>query len=428
MTWQEQFNSGEVVYRDEQGLVLCGDCLKIVPQLPKATMIFADPPDNLGLKYDNYKDKIHNKDYVQNIAKWLAIVTDWGKIAWFSIYHKWLTDTLGQLSHWEKIGLMGNVSWRVFIWRFTFGQHNRHDCGNGFRPIIRIMHNDAVLYPGAIQEPSKRQTDYNDKRANPAGRVPDDFWEFNNPYAIVPLGGRNGGTTIISPEDADLVDLCSWSNDGGYVVGKYNSKKIKLHRIIAERMGLDLSLEVDHEDRNKLNNCRFNLRSATRTEQVRNSSLRCDNKAGHTGVCYNERDKKWTAKVQGKSLGYFNSKEEAIAARVAAANKLFGEFSPHKQGRNDSDVWEFPRVCGTFKERRTWHPNQHPEALIERIVKFSTKEGDLVIDMFAGTGTVHRVCRRLNRRCISIDISKFYCEKIAEEQRAGQKALFEVKQ
>jgi hypothetical protein len=40
-SWQVEFESGEIVYRDEQGLVLCGDCLEILPQLPKATMIFA---------------------------------------------------------------------------------------------------------------------------------------------------------------------------------------------------------------------------------------------------------------------------------------------------------------------------------------------------------------------------------------------------
>lgn len=106
------------------------------------------------------------------------------------------------------------------------------------------------------------------------------------------------------------------------------------------------------------------------------------------------------------------------AVRVQSQRQRNKDKRANPKGRVPDDVWEFPRVCGTFKERRQWHPNQHPEALIERIVKFSTAPGDLVIDMFAGTGTLNRVCKRLGRSCIGIEISKFYCEKIAEETGA----------
>jgi len=82
------------------------------------------------------------------------------------------------------------------------------------------------------------------------------------------------------------------------------------------------------------------------------------------------------------------------------------------------DVWMFPRVCGNYKERCTWMPNQHPLGLIERMVKFSAKPGDLVIDLFAGSGSTLRVCKKLGINCIGIDISRFYCEKIAEETGA----------
>jgi len=103
---------------------------------------------------------------------------------------------------------------------------------------------------------------------------------------------------------------------------------------------------------------------------------------------------------------------------------LYNDKRANPKGRVPDDVWEFSRVCGTFKEKRKWHPNQHPEALIERIVKFSCVPGDLVIDMFAGTGTVNRVCKRLGIDCIGIELSRFYCEKITEETGAK---LSEVK-
>jgi hypothetical protein len=44
--------------------------------------------------------------------------------------------------------------------------------------------------------------------------------------------------------------------------------------------------------------------------------------------------------------------------------------------------------------------------------------GDLIIDAFAHSGTVNRVCQRLGLDCIGIDLSPFYCRKIAEETGA----------
>ena len=109
------------------------------------------------------------------------------------------------------------------------------------------------------------------------------------------------------------------------------------------------------------------------------------------------------------------------AIRVPSARQLkYHDKRADPRGCVPGDVWEFPRVCGTFKERRKWHPNQHPEALIERIVKFSCKPGDLVIDMFAGTGTANRVCKRLGIDCIGVELSRFYCDKIIEEQGAKE--------
>jgi site-specific DNA-methyltransferase (adenine-specific) len=100
---------------------------------------------------------------------------------------------------------------------------------------------------------------------------------------------------------------------------------------------------------------------------------------------------------------------------VPSARLNCGDPRANPDGRVPDDVWEFSRVCGNFPERRQWHPTQHPEKLIERIILFSTKENDLVVDPFGGTGTTLRVCRRLNRRCITVDISRYYCEKMSTE-------------
>lgn len=58
------------------------------------------------------------------------------------------------------------------------------------------------------------------------------------------------------------------------------------------------------------------------------------------------------------------------------------------------DYWEFPRVTGNSPERRAWCPTQHPELLLERIVKMSP--GSKILELFTGSGTMIRVVKRLN--------------------------------
>jgi len=95
--------------------------------------------------------------------------------------------------------------------------------------------------------------------------------------------------------------------------------------------------------------------------------------------------------------------------------KKYGDKRANSIGKMPSNVWEFPRVCGTFKERRSWHPTQHPEALLKRIILGHSKEGDLVLDPFVGSGTTALVCQDLGRSFIGIDQSELYISKVYEE-------------
>ena len=69
---------------------------------------------------------------------------------------------------------------------------------------------------------------------------------------------------------------------------------------------------------------------------------------------------------------------------------------------NMKDVWQMDMVGRTSRER-TGYPTQKPEALLERIILAGTKEGELVLDPFCGSGTTLAVAERLDRRWIGID-------------------------
>jgi hypothetical protein len=229
-----------------QTWIVNDDCLGVLPRLPEARMVFLDPPDNLGVKYNGFRDRMEDEIYYQ----WLDHVVYWAwrkaPIVWISHYYRHTPRLMRELPEYVP-----GAELRLFFWRFTFGQHQQRDCGNGYRPLLRLSRPGVPWHTDAIRVPSARQRN-GDKRADPRGRVPD-------------------------------------------------------------------------------------------------------------------------------------------------------------------DVWEFSRVCGTFRERRPWAQNQHPEALMERVIKLSCTPGDLVIDGFGHSFTTARVCRRLGIDCVSVEISRDYCSLGAAE-------------
>ena len=80
------------------------------------------------------------------------------------------------------------------------------------------------------------------------------------------------------------------------------------------------------------------------------------------------------------------------------------------------DVWaDIPPINSQAKER-LGYPTQKPVTLLERIIKASSNEGDVVLDPFCGCGTTIDAARRLNRRWVGVDISAFAIDLIRERR------------
>ena len=90
-----------------------------------------------------------------------------------------------------------------------------------------------------------------------------------------------------------------------------------------------------------------------------------------------------------------------------------------KEGKAMPDVWDIPIVSASGKER-TGYPTQKPLALLERIIKASSNEGDVVFDPFCGCATTCVAASRLRRQWIGCDLSELAVqlvnERISEEQ------------
>jgi DNA modification methylase len=93
----------------------------------------------------------------------------------------------------------------------------------------------------------------------------------------------------------------------------------------------------------------------------------------------------------------------------SARHTEYQDLRANPKGRLPDDVWgEFPRVCGTFRERAGFHGCQMPEALLMRIVMASSNPGDVVLDPFVGSGTTAAAAKRLGRKYVGIDLSEEY--------------------
>ncbi|MEK7397596.1 MAG: site-specific DNA-methyltransferase, partial [Candidatus Poribacteria bacterium] len=74
------------------------------------------------------------------------------------------------------------------------------------------------------------------------------------------------------------------------------------------------------------------------------------------------------------------------------------------EGVRMGDWWQLPIINASAKER-LGYPTQKPEHLLERIIKASSNEGDIVLDPFCGCGTTVIEAQKLNRNWIGIDIT-----------------------
>jgi site-specific DNA-methyltransferase (adenine-specific) len=88
-----------------------------------------------------------------------------------------------------------------------------------------------------------------------------------------------------------------------------------------------------------------------------------------------------------------------------------------------SDAWEVGVIAAIGKER-TGYPTQKPEALLERLIRASSNEGDVVLDPFCGCGTAIAVADRLRRQWIGIDITHLAINIARDRMR---NARFEVR-
>ncbi len=168
---------------DPDTRVYVGDCRDVLAHLPdkgKVDLVFADPPFNWDVPYDEWKDGMPRAEYERFTYDWLdaciEVLSPTGSL-WVNIPD----DTAAEAAmHLKRRGLT-MINW--CIWHFRFGQ-NRKDSFIMSKVHVLYFVKDAAQRtwnPEAVMEPSDRATVYFDprtlnKESNVGMRVPMDVW------------------------------------------------------------------------------------------------------------------------------------------------------------------------------------------------------------------------------------------------------------
>ncbi|MDR2116114.1 MAG: site-specific DNA-methyltransferase [Planctomycetaceae bacterium] len=188
-----------------------GDCIEGMRRLGEGTvdLVFADPPFNIGYKYDVYYDKLNDNDYWEWSEQWMSEVYRILKpdgTFWLAIGDEYAAE-LKMIATRNLHFICRN--W--VIWYYTFGVNCKHKFTRSHVHLLYFVKNakQFTFNDNLIRVPSARQRIYKDKRANPCGRLPDDTWVLR-PQELEQEFGADKDTWFVSRVCGTFNERTGW--------------------------------------------------------------------------------------------------------------------------------------------------------------------------------------------------------------------------
>lgn len=207
--------------RQLKNQILCGDCIEILRSVeePFADLVFADPPFNIGYKYDKYHDSKASSKYLAWTRDWIGqcvrVLKPQGSI-YIAIGDEYAAHI--KLILEDELHLTMR-NW--IIWHYTFGQQTKAKFARAHTHILYFV-KDAKQFTfndEIVRVLSDRQKKYKDKRANPAGKLPDDVWD-EHPRVCGTFIERTGHPCQM-PESLLARIIRASSNEGDWVLDPF---------------------------------------------------------------------------------------------------------------------------------------------------------------------------------------------------------------
>lgn len=111
----------------------------------------------------------------------------------------------------------------------------------------------------------------------------------------------------------------------------------------------------------------------------------------------------------------------------SARQERYKDKRANPEGRVPGCVWRVRRLQGTSKDHVDWHPCQLPPEMLERIVLGWSDPGDVVADLFAGSGNMGLAALKHGRRFVGIDRSPTYIREMAARLTSASKGVRDVR-
>jgi DNA modification methylase len=143
-----------------------------------------------------------------------------------------------------------------------------------------------------------------------------------------------------------------------------------------------------------------------RSENLRNPGIRPNLHYPFTasnGITYQPHPNGWTVTEEKMRQYDLNGRLHFPTSPTGRLRRKF--YADESDGIKLQNIWDDIPAIGSQAQERLGYPTQKPEALMERIIKASSNEGDVILDAYCGCGTTVAVAQRLGRQWIGIDIT-----------------------
>ncbi|HYO23831.1 MAG TPA: DNA methyltransferase [Lacipirellulaceae bacterium] len=164
-----------------------GDCLELMGRIQDGSvdLAFADPPFNIGYKYDKYHDRQDDQAYLDWCQAWIGELHRVLKPAgtfWLAIGDEYAAELkwLATRSLRDKFDRPNFIMRSWVVWYYTFGVNCTRKFNRSHAHLFQFVKDEKQFTFNAedplVRVPSARALVYGDSRANPTGRLPDDTW------------------------------------------------------------------------------------------------------------------------------------------------------------------------------------------------------------------------------------------------------------